>query len=212
MAYHASDHPRNPKGTPSGGQFAPKAGVGGDDDLEPVSPYEQYSDDDLKSILSTPEANSPEYDDMRTELYARQKARQQYHNISYTELYENLREPDGGGTFSPTRKVSPVVGFCVSPYPQYSETLTLPDSAEEFQTNILEYYQRHMQLLQEDNTYIGLWHDPETDIIYLNISTVTDNATQARDACLTHDQIAFFDLQTGASVTVDRNATSGQGV
>lgn len=32
--YHASDHPRNPKGTPTGGQFAPKTGVGTDQDLQ----------------------------------------------------------------------------------------------------------------------------------------------------------------------------------
>lgn len=32
--YHASDHPRNPKGTPQGGQFAPKTGVGTDQDLQ----------------------------------------------------------------------------------------------------------------------------------------------------------------------------------
>lgn len=34
MAYNPSDHPRRPKGTPTGGQFASKAGVGSDNDLE----------------------------------------------------------------------------------------------------------------------------------------------------------------------------------
>lgn len=33
MTYNPSDHPRNPKGTPQGGQFTNKAGVGVDDDL-----------------------------------------------------------------------------------------------------------------------------------------------------------------------------------
>lgn len=33
MSYNASDHPRAPKGTPQGGQFTQKAGVGVDDDL-----------------------------------------------------------------------------------------------------------------------------------------------------------------------------------
>lgn len=37
MSYNPSDHPRNPKGTPQGGQFTNKPGVGIDDDLtEPV--------------------------------------------------------------------------------------------------------------------------------------------------------------------------------
>lgn len=37
MSYSPSDHPRNPKGTPQGGQFTNKPGVGIDDDLtEPV--------------------------------------------------------------------------------------------------------------------------------------------------------------------------------
>lgn len=33
MAYNPTDHPRAPKGTPQGGQFTQKAGVGVDDDL-----------------------------------------------------------------------------------------------------------------------------------------------------------------------------------
>lgn len=36
MAYNPFDHPRNPKGTPQGGQFTTKPGVGVDDDLTPT--------------------------------------------------------------------------------------------------------------------------------------------------------------------------------
>lgn len=36
MSYNPSDHLRNPKETPQGGQFTQKAGVGGDDDLTGV--------------------------------------------------------------------------------------------------------------------------------------------------------------------------------
>lgn len=38
MTYNPTDHPRAPKGTPNGGQFTVKPGVGVDNDLETVAP------------------------------------------------------------------------------------------------------------------------------------------------------------------------------
>lgn len=109
MSYQASDHPRAPKGTPQGGQFTQKAGVGIDDDLTPN--YTHLSDEAIIEILNTPKAHSAEYDDMRTELCARHIDEQHYVTISYDELYSNLQEPDGGGTFSPISNTSVVSEF-----------------------------------------------------------------------------------------------------
>lgn len=212
MTYNPTEHPRAPKGTPQGGQFTQKTGVGIDDDLPSISPYDQYSNEALIELLNTPEAHNERYDDMRTELCRRAMATQIYRNMSYEELYGNIQTPDGGGTFSPMYNISPTVGFCVSPYEQFSETLTLPSNAEQFQNEILEYYNRHQDILRQENTYIGLWHAPSSGVIFFDISTVNYDAQEARDACKRHDQKRFFDLQTGSSVIVNENATSGQGV
>lgn len=42
MVYNPSDHPRAPKGTPQGGQFTAKPGVGGDNDLTDIQPDEKF--------------------------------------------------------------------------------------------------------------------------------------------------------------------------
>lgn len=47
MTYNPSDHPRNPAGTPAGGQFAQKAGVGVDDDLAPFNNLFDYQHKDM---------------------------------------------------------------------------------------------------------------------------------------------------------------------
>ena len=101
MTYRSSDHPRAPKGTPNGGQFTQKAGVGIDDDLLSISPYDQYSNEELKNILSDPETFTPEYDDMRTALYQRQNNIQSYRQVDIDTLLNDISVPDGGATYNP---------------------------------------------------------------------------------------------------------------
>ena len=68
------------------------------------------------------------------------------------------------------------------------------------------------EIFSEDETYIGLWNDPQTGKVYLDISKRYHTAKEARIACEENDQIAYFDLQTFESVDVDRSATSGQNI
>jgi len=75
----------------------------------------------------------------------------------------------------------------------------------------MDYIKENKELLSKKNHYVGLWNDPETNIIYMDVSVHSMNATTAREQCEQKDQIAYFDLQTGESVTVNQNATSGQG-
>ena len=117
-----------------------------------------------------------------------------------------MSKPDGGGTFNPYTKTSPITGFCYSPYPQYSKVITEDLTLDEFE----QYCSDHSDLLDKENHYIGMWHDPETGIKYLDISINTQDATEARVKCAENDQIAYFDLQDFSSVEVNANATSGQ--
>lgn len=210
--YNASKHPRNPKGMPMGGQFTNKPGVGVDDDLEAVSPYGQYSDDELQTVLSDPKTDGVEYDDMRTELCQRKHETQDlFQDIDIEELFTTITTPDGGATYNPLTGQTPAVGFCFSPYPKQSQIVELPSDTRAIVAIMQQYYKQNIDLFTDDNHYIGFWNNPDDGKVYLDVSVVNYDASKARDACLQYDQKAFYDLQVGQSVNVNKNATSGQG-
>lgn len=130
------------------------------------------------------------------------------------EIFTRVKSPDGGGTITKDGRQSPISGFCYSPYPEISQCY---NSAEEFapdqktlQNNLIKFYNKNKSYFKDSNSFIGFWNDPETGKVYLDVSKVTDDAANARSECKQHDQIAFFDLQSYESVTVDPNAKSGQ--
>ena len=130
------------------------------------------------------------------------------------EIFTRVKSPDGGGTITKDGRQSPISGFCYSPYPEISQCY---NSAEEFapdqktlQNNLIKFYNKNKSYFKDSNSFIGFWNDPETGKVYLDVSKVTDDAANARSECKQHDQIAFFDLQSYESVTVDQNAKSGQ--
>ncbi len=132
------------------------------------------------------------------------------HSPIETQL-EGVALPDGGATFN-LEGIRPTSGFCASPYPEHSKVF---DRAEDVTFGALTEYvkgvnEKNPNIFSEDETYLGLWNDPETNKVYLDISKRYSTAEEARTACKNHDQIAFFDLQTFESVDVDREAKSGQ--
>lgn len=163
-------------------------------------------------IESASDRNSASLDELRTSRAYAQRCINEGNTItvsdnnSVKQAFIALSKPDGGGTFNPYTKTSPITGFCYSPYPQYSKVITEDLTLDEFE----QYCSDHSELLDKENHYIGMWHDPETGIKYLDISVNTQDATEARVQCAENDQIAYFDLQDFSSVEVNANATSGQ--
>lgn len=138
-----------------------------------------------------------------------------YAKDTIVNVISDIGEPDSGATFALNNdgyKVNvPQVGFCASPYPEYSKVYN--DISELNMSSILDYMseiEEKTNVLNEKDTFLGLWNDPSSGKIYLDISKRYETAKEARISCENHDQIAYFDLQTFESVDVDRNATSGQ--
>lgn len=131
------------------------------------------------------------------------------------DLLDGIHSPDSGATFSIKDQytvIVPTTGFCASPYPQYSKVF---ESSKDVDIGaILDYLakidEEDEDIFSDDETYLGLWNDPKTGKVYLDISKRYRTAEEARIACEKNDQIAYFDLQTFQSVDVNRNATSGQ--
>lgn len=134
-----------------------------------------------------------------------------YNTTTIGENLSGVSEPDGGATFN-MNGTSPTTGFCASPYPEHSKVF---ESADEVTPASLAKYVNEVNeadpnVLSGSNSYLGLWNDPDTGKIYLDVSKHYKTAEEARVACEENDQIAFFDLNRFESVTVDPNAKSGQ--
>lgn len=159
--------------------------------------------------------NSPEEEDKLRNEISDEKTNlnngQSVVNKSLDDVFDNVSEPDGGATFKPNGD-QPVTGFCASPYPEYSKVF---NSSDELNKQAIDDYvddinKQNPGLMDDENTYIGLWNDPQDGKIYVDVSKHYMNAEDARKTCEEHDQIAFFDLNTFDSVTVNLDAKSGQ--
>lgn len=168
----------------------------------------------LRSQLeeTNPDRDNPEYDDLRTRLAKLEamQAGQTSRTVGFREVFHDVSEPDGGGTWNPITGRSPIFGFCHSPYPERSQVVEFSGDADEAYDEIMVYATRNADLLKQEGKYLGMWTDPDAGKTYLDVSEVEMDAASVRDKCLNNDQIAFYDLQMGSSVTVNPDAKSGQ--
>lgn len=169
----------------------------------------EYSTDELKDILVSmeeKEASHPMYDEVRTELCSRAIKDSKKEKVSSHSAVKGLSEPGSGMTADMISGTSVEHGFPYSPYPERSVAVHYKDITAQDLDN---YVENNRDILSEPGNFLGLWHDPDSGLVYIDISVVTDDASKAREECLEKDQLAFFDLQTFQTVTVNEDATSG---
>lgn len=170
---------------------------------EPVSLADKYEN----AINSAPNPSAPEIDEYRNKLYqAKSSMNQPGSPISNSDVVSDLQEPDGGATLNTRTREYVSHGFAYSPYPEHSKSVHISEIEHK---DIYDYVEDNKEILSQEGHNLGVWHDPETGNVYLDISVVSDDAKEARNGCEDNDQIAFFDMQTFTSVDVDRKATSG---
>lgn len=169
--------------------------------------------EDKVNKLTTFTGSVSEKDKLRTEISRVNTLLKRANSVKGTVEgnLAGIHTPDGGATFN-LAGIQPTTGFCASPYPQYSKVFN--DSKEvnfnSLASYVAEVKQADPTIFSQEETYLGLWNDPEDGKVYLDISKRFHTAEEARKACEDHDQIAFFDLNVFESVDVDRNAKSGQ--
>jgi adenylylsulfate kinase-like enzyme len=122
------------------------------------------------------------------------------------DLYSRISKPDGGFTYQPVSDSEPSSGFALSIYPSRSFAKDVKELSFD---DLVSYAIRNRDLFEKSDHFLGAWHDPETGKVFLDISVVTNDVDKAEQLARQHDQIAYFDLGTGKSVTVNREATSG---
>lgn len=169
------------------------------------------------AIDSSPDPSSPENDSLRTRLYVGRRARIDQkmalarslgqsvgaQHLEADKALNRLRHPDGGFTRHPETGREEIVGFFVSPYPEREKAIAVDELRPR---HIREFREANRDLFNQPGHYMGGWHDPETGIVSLDVSVKTESAEEARDLAGQHQQVAFYDAQTGNSVDVDTTA------
>lgn len=122
------------------------------------------------------------------------------------EIYREVSKPDGGFTYQPVTEHSPTKGFAVSPYPERSFAKPVKDFTF---SDLVDYAIKNRDAFANRDHYLGGWHDPASGKVFLDVSVVKTNRKEAHALALAKDQIAYFDLETFESVTVNEKATSG---
>jgi hypothetical protein len=116
-------------------------------------------------------------------------------NAIVTELYEKSVR-DKGLTYNVMGDIYPSTGYAVSVYPDREKIVHISD----YNLATLQgYIADNVDLLSQRANCLGIWID--SDLVYLDISLVSDDLNYAVSAMREYNQIAIFDL--GKLETVD---------
>ena len=98
-------------------------------------------------------------------------------------------------------------GKIVSPYPERSKEYKTPMNATATAAAVTAYRKRNADLLAEPKNALGTWVDPDTGHLWLDVVTVVKSHEEASSIARAHNQIAYYDADTGKTVN-----TGGTGI
>ncbi len=122
------------------------------------------------------------------------------------KMMDRISKPDGGFTYQPIKGVERKTGFALSPFPGRSRAIAAKDIKPQ---DIAQYVIDNEDAFADSNNHLGLWHDPDSGMVFLDVSVVVKTAKEADTLSRKYDQKAYFDFSTLKSVVVDANAKSG---
>ncbi len=140
-----------------------------------------------------------EHDDRRTKK-VEPTAEELSAKDGLASMLKDVAKPDGGFTYSPVSDDSPAEGFALS---VHKDRERVAPAAKVTAKAIWEYVDENWDLLKEDGNFIGAWHNPSDDQVYLDVSTVVGSRQDAERLGREHGQLAYFDLKAGQSVPID---------
>jgi HK97 family phage portal protein len=109
---------------------------------------------------------------------------------------------DGGMTIDLSTNSYPSTGFALSL--DLEAEINVP--FEEFDANYADiiggFVTEHADRLDADGKHLGTWLDTDSDLVFLDISTIVDDRDEALDLARVHQQRAIFDLATFDEIEV----------
>lgn len=116
-----------------------------------------------------------------------------------------IHEADGGFTYHPLTGTQPTKGFVVSLHKDRERVITAQEATVDA---LAQYAKDNWDLLTQSNNYMGGWHNPQDDKVYLDVSTVLDSEDEALRQGAAAQQLAIFDLEHGRSIEVRKRAAT----
>lgn len=113
-------------------------------------------------------------------------------------LADALSVPDGGFTIDPRDGSDVHVGYAVAVHPEYGRIFDHPVTSD----GLVKYIAYASAALALPGRVFGGWCDPATGRIYLDVSVVTTDLTEAITLARNNGQLAIFDLSAMESISV----------
>jgi len=115
-------------------------------------------------------------------------------NRKADDIASRARVPDSGFTMDPRTGKDIKEGYAVAIYPDRSKEI----AARSINRSVIQQYTKDNQdLLNQQGNMVGAWHDPESGMVWLDVSRVELDRRSAIDIAKEHDQNSIFDLGSG---------------
>lgn len=113
-------------------------------------------------------------------------------------LADELAVPDGGFTVDIRTNRRPTSGYIVSIHKEAERIL---DGEVDWHA-LADFVEINLPALLVPGRMFGGWRDPETDLIYLDVSVWAADRAQAELLAIDNFQQAIYDVAAGASIYV----------
>jgi hypothetical protein len=113
-------------------------------------------------------------------------------------MADALSVPDGGFSVDPSNGSDVRTGYAVAVHPEHEHIFDGPVTSNDLH----EYIARAKDALMLPGRILGGWHEPGTGRVYLDISVVTADLSEAMTLARATAQKAIFDFSAMASVPV----------
>lgn len=115
--------------------------------------------------------------------------------MSLADAVVALQAPDGGFSLDPRTLTSVRGGYAVACHVERGVTLA---SARE--GDLLEFLLRNGDVLASSGAVFGGWHDPSDHRVYLDVSMLIADRSEALRLAVLHDQLAIWSFDEGRSI------------
>lgn len=113
-------------------------------------------------------------------------------------MADALSVPDGGFTVDPRDGSNVRHGYAVSVHPEHEHVITGPVTVGD----LVDYVAHAADCLSLPGRVLGGWRDPQTGHVFLDVSVVSENLSDALILATASNQIAIFDFVTMCSLPV----------
>lgn len=118
-------------------------------------------------------------------------------------------ESSGGATFSLCfGELAGEAYYAVSLYPRRTRLALDPRS---LRTVLTQFISENSDLLADPRNCIGMWHDVEADVIYVDVSAVIPDRSLAERLGRAYNQMVIYDLRADESILTGGTGGEGDG-